>query len=48
MSSLNWTKTLSLGGIFDDNDKNRLAKANKVYVPQCSADAWSGASGGLN
>ena len=39
---------MSLGGIFDDSSENGLATVNKVYVPQCSGDAWSGSPGGLN
>lgn len=38
---------MSLGGIFSDDKNNLLGKANKVYAPSCTGDAWQGGEGGL-
>ena len=47
-SPKNWAETMTLSGIFDDNTNNLLSKANKVYAPPCSADAWQGGAGGFD
>ena len=36
-----------MGGIFSADGNSTVSSRTKVLVPQCSGDAWLGASGGL-
>jgi len=44
MSSVNWTSTLSVGGIFAINTSNPFVNSNRAYLAYCSSDAWVGAA----